>query len=218
VGRTEAFKLYHEVKIGESINYYDVTSLYPYINKTGKAVLGHPTVITENFGDISAYEGLIKCKVYPLRNLHIPVLPAKINNKLLFALCKTCAEFQQQTTCLHSDNERAITGTWITDDLKMAIMKGYKIDSIYEVWHFNNVEQYDPKSKTGGVFTEYINTFLEMKQEASGWPSWCIAEIDKQTYIDDYFEKEGIRLDYEKIVKKTWTSSISKADVEQLLG
>lgn len=41
-GRTEAFKLYHEVKIGESINYYDVTSLYHYINKAGKAVLGHP--------------------------------------------------------------------------------------------------------------------------------------------------------------------------------
>lgn len=65
----------------------------------------------------------------------------------------------------------------------MANMKGYKIDRIYKVWHFDNVEQYDPNSKTGGVFTEYINTFLKMKQEASGWPSWCIAEIDKQKYI-----------------------------------
>jgi hypothetical protein len=41
-GRTEAFKLYHEAKGNEAINYYDVTSLYPYIKKTGKAVLGHP--------------------------------------------------------------------------------------------------------------------------------------------------------------------------------
>ena len=57
-----------------------------------------------------------------------------------------------------------------------------------------------------------------MKQEASGWPSWCKTEDDKQRYIDDYFEKEDIRLEYEKIVEQTCTSSISKADVEQLLG
>lgn len=82
----------------------------------------------------------------------------------------------------------------------MAITKGYIIDSIYEVWHFDNVEKYDPKLKPGGIFTEYINTFLKMKQEASGWPSWCKTEDDKQRYIDDYFEKEGIRLDYEKVV------------------
>jgi hypothetical protein len=50
-GRIEAFKLYHEAKYGKEINYYDVTSLYLYINKT---VLDHPTVITENFEDISA--------------------------------------------------------------------------------------------------------------------------------------------------------------------
>lgn len=84
-GRTEAFKLYHETKDGDVINYYDVTSLYLYINKTGKAVLGHPSVIKENFDHISAYEGLIKCRVYPPRKLYIPVLPAKINNILLFA-------------------------------------------------------------------------------------------------------------------------------------
>ncbi|CAG2235462.1 unnamed protein product [Mytilus edulis] len=59
-GRTEAFKLYHEAKDGEQIKYYDVTSLYPFINKTGKAVLGHPSIITENFGDISNYDhGLV---------------------------------------------------------------------------------------------------------------------------------------------------------------
>ena len=94
-GRTEAFKVYHEAKGNEAINYYDMTSLYPYINKMGKAVLGHPMVITENFGNVSKYEGLIKCKVYPPRKLHIPLLPTQINNKLLFALCKTYAESWQ---------------------------------------------------------------------------------------------------------------------------
>jgi len=56
-GRTEAFKLYHESTNTESIHYYYVTSLYPYINKYRKAVLGHPSFITENFDSLANYEG-----------------------------------------------------------------------------------------------------------------------------------------------------------------
>ncbi|XP_071176481.1 uncharacterized protein [Mytilus edulis] len=189
-GRTEAFKLYHESSDGEHIKYYDVTSLYPYINKTDKAVLGHPSVVTETFDDLQTYEGLIKRKVCPPRELHIPVLPAKINNKLMFSLCITCTDLKQQTTCEHNPEEREFIGTWVTDGLKMAFQKGYAVDTIYEVWHFNDVEQYDTRSKSGGIFTEYINIFLKMKQEASGWPSWCISEEHRQKYIQDYFEKK----------------------------
>jgi len=74
-GRTEAFKLYTEASNGIKIKYYDVTSLYPHVNKTGKIPLGHPEIITENFNDINRYEGLMKCKVLPPIGLHIPVLP-----------------------------------------------------------------------------------------------------------------------------------------------
>ena len=66
-------------------------------------------------------------------------------------------------------------------------------------WHFDETEQYDPKTKTGGLFTDYVNTFLKMKQEASGWPEWCQSENDKWRYIRDYHEKEGILLDYNNI-------------------
>ena len=48
-GRTEAYILYKEASKEESIDYYDVTSLYPWVNKTGKIPLGHPDIITENF-------------------------------------------------------------------------------------------------------------------------------------------------------------------------
>jgi len=68
-GRTEAFTMYKEALEGENIKYYDVTSLYPFINKTGKIPIGHPNIITENFEDISRYEGLIKCKITPPRGL-----------------------------------------------------------------------------------------------------------------------------------------------------
>ena len=99
-----------------------------------------------------------------------PLELKKMNNKLLFTLRRTCSENQQQKPCQHNDEERPLTGTWITDELKKALQKGYAVQRIYEVWHFDETEQYDPKTKTGGLFTDYVNTFLKMKQEASGWP------------------------------------------------
>ena len=86
-GRTEAFKLFTHATDTKTINYYDVTSLYPWVNKTGKIPVGHPKIITENFEDLSQYEGLVKCKVLPPLGLYIPVLPSKCNGKLLFSLC-----------------------------------------------------------------------------------------------------------------------------------
>ena len=58
-GRTESFTLHKEATDDEKIKYYDVTSLYPFINKTGKVPLGHPAIITENFGPAENYDGLM---------------------------------------------------------------------------------------------------------------------------------------------------------------
>jgi hypothetical protein len=84
-GRTEAFTSFQK---DQDISYVDVTSLYPYINKTGKIPIGYPEIVTEGFTDIQQYGGLIKYKILPPRGLYIPVLPVKINNKLLFTLCR----------------------------------------------------------------------------------------------------------------------------------
>lgn len=101
-------------------------------------------------------------------------------------------------------------GTWVTDEIKEAISQGYVIQNIYEVWHFVNISQYDPVSKTGGIFTGYVNTFLKVKQEASGWPEWCVDEMTKQRYIQDYQEKEGILLEYNKIMENPGLRSLAK--------
>ncbi|XP_053390895.1 uncharacterized protein LOC128553745 [Mercenaria mercenaria] len=217
-GRTEAFKLYEEGTETSQIKYYDVTSLYPWVNKMGKIPIGHPEVITENFKDISQYEGLIKCKVLAPKGLHLPVLPMKCNNKLMFSLCRVCTENYQQTPCEHSNNERAMVGTWVTDELKMALKQGYTLLQIYEVWHFDNISQYDPETKTGGVFTDYVNTFLKIKQEASGWPDWCVDENSKQKYIQDYYNTEGILLDYVKIEKNPGLRSLAKLMLNSFWG
>ena len=161
----------------------------PWVNKTGKIPVGHPEIITENFKDLDMYEGPIKCKVLPPKGLFHPVLPCKMNGKLLFHLCKSCAEAQDQMPCIHTDTERSLVGTWVTDELKKAARLGYQVIEIYEIWHFNEISRCDPETMTGRLFTEYVNTFLKIKQEASGWPDWCKTENDKYSYIDLYEKK-----------------------------
>lgn len=81
-GRTEAFKVHAEADENTDIKYFDVTSLYPCVNKTGKIPFGRLKIVTENFDLIQNYEGLIKCRILPPKHQYMPVLPLKINNKL----------------------------------------------------------------------------------------------------------------------------------------
>lgn len=80
------------------------------------------------------------------------------------------------------------------------------------------VSHYNQKSKTGGLFTEYVNTFLKVKQEASGWPEWCVNEQVKQKYIQDYYNKEGILLDYNQIEENPGLRSLAKLMLNSFWG
>jgi hypothetical protein len=204
-GRTNAIALYYK---GVS-DYVDFTSLYPYVQKYGIFPIGHPQVITENFENIDSYFGLVFCRVIPPRKLYHPVLPFHTNGKLLFPLCATCATNSLQN-CEHSDKERALEGTWVSLEIKVAIENGYKIDKIFEIWHWDNIEQYNPITKSGGLFTTYVNCMLKIKQEASGYPSWVKSDTDKDNYIAEYYVREGIKLDKSKIQPNSGLKALSK--------
>lgn len=204
-GRTNSIVLHYKGSIG----YIDFTSLYPYVQKYGVFPIDHPTIITENFKDINEYFGLIYCRVLPPQNLYIPVLPYHVNGKLLFPLCAACAECLQQR-CDHLPHEREIEGTWVILELIEAIKRGYTVTQIYEVWHFEQKEQYDANLKSGGLFTGYVNAFLKLKQEAAGFPRWVKTEEDKQKYVDDFFRHEGIQLDICNIKENHGLKAVSK--------
>ena len=63
------------------------------------------------------------------------------------------------------------------------------------MWHFAEIEQYSPEEPGSGLFTEYIDTFLKLKQEASGYPPGCETDQQKRDYILDYAAHEHIQLD-----------------------
>ena len=46
-----------------------------------------------------------------------------------------------------------------------------------------------------GLFAEYVNTWLKIKQEASGWPASCITTEQRRAYVHAYEAREGTRLD-----------------------
>ena len=217
-GRTNAVKLYHHVTPTQKIHYIDVTSLYPWVNKTCVYPKGHPTFIsTPGHTDIHQYFGLIQCQVLPPRELYHPVLPYRHDNKLLFPLCATCVQdempkrpWDRSVECNHTDQERVLTGTWCSPELNKAVELGYQVQYIYEVWHFDETCQ--------GLFKDYVNTWLKIKQEASGWPEENMTEQDKQTYIDNYFEQEGIRLEYDKIEKNPGLRTLAKMMLNSMWG
>jgi G:T-mismatch repair DNA endonuclease (very short patch repair protein) len=212
-GRTNAAKLYYKCGPGEKIKYYDVCSLYPFVNKYGKYPVGHPKIhvgpeVCSRL-DIETIEGLVKCTVLPPQDLYHPVLPYRCNGRLTFPLCRTCVEGCSQTECDHEPEDRQLTGTYVADELRKAVEKKYIIISIHEVWEYD-VVQYDPTTKPGGLFSGYINNFLKIKQECSGWPSWCVTQDDRDRYIQGYYDREGVKFEPAKIAKNPGLRFVSK--------
>ena len=163
-GRTNITKLTYDFKKNESAagGYVDFVSLYPTVQFFEKYPCGHPTKIFNPKRFDENWFGFIKCKVNPPRGLYHPVLPQKIlcgkSKKLLFPLCRTCAETKQQE-CYHLKSERSFIGTWCTNEMQKALEKGYKIEKIYEVWHF-------PETSCD-LFKGYVSKFMKIKMESS---------------------------------------------------
>jgi len=86
--------------------------------------------------------------------------------------------------CEHiKDEERALTGTWVLDELRLAVEDRYKILDIYEAYEYQ-VTQYNPITCEGRLFVEYTNTFLKLKAEASGYPGWVRTPEDVERYVE----------------------------------
>lgn len=118
--------------------YADVTSV-TYGNSTFAYPLGH-LVIHEDSDVPGKYFGVLRAVVRLPRGLYCPVLPHKTSkSKLVFPLCCTCAENNnQQANCEHSQEARAFTGVWDKEDFNRSLQLGYRVGEIIEVWHFEN--------------------------------------------------------------------------------
>lgn len=218
-GLVDVFRTFYEIKPGERIMYYDFVSLYPAVMKKKPFPKGLPRIYNRNECrtlDILNLPGLIKCRILPPQNEFHPILPVKLFGHMVTPLCRTCAE-NKMYPCTHTNElDRALFGTWVLAEVNYALKHGYRMFEIFEVWSYQ-VETYDPISKTGGMFTEYLNKFVKMKAEASGWEKEMTDE-EKWTFVSSFYEHEGIQLDIGNIKKNPAMRSIAKLLLNTLWG
>ena len=86
--------------------------------------------------------------------------------------------------------------------------KGYTLLKIHEVFHF-------PHRRTG-LFQPYVDTWLKLKQESAGWPRWCTTPADKERYLQQYKEREGITL--ENVAKNPGRKQVAKLMLNSFWG
>ena len=212
-GRTNNIRFWCDTSgfIDRKIMYYDFRSLYPSVLKYKAFPTAHPLVISENFQDINDYFGFIKCIILPPKKLYIPVLPYRNKKgKNLYPLCKSCADRKLQKSCGHTEDERKLIGTWTTEEIKVAVLKGYKILEIIEIYHYT--------STSTKLFSEYVDMWLKKKQESDGFPHWVQNDDDKNNYIDSFLRNEGILLDILKVEKNPGLRYICKLFLNILWG
>ena len=122
-----------------------------------------------------------------------------------------------QGRCAHSDDERCIIGSWLTDEVRKAVDMGYGLVEVFEFWEYS-VTCFDKDTNSGWLFAEYVNMFLKLKQESSGFPSWVPSEDDKDRYIVDYRRSEGIPLDKASISKISGKRTLAKLKLNSMWG
>ena len=190
--------------------------------------IGYPTLLArETFANMqpwtkpedNPYKGIIYCRVTAPDHLKRPLLPYRTPDKrLVFPLCRRCAdEHNQLKPCRHEDDkDRSWVEGFTHAELNKALSLGYVVSEVFEVHH------YEKWAHQGGVpdelplFAGYINAFIKMKLEASGWPEQCKTEEEKQQFLDECRLQDGIKLDHAEL-DKGLNPALKKITVSLLL-
>jgi len=80
------------------------------------------------------------------------------------------------------------------------------------------VTQYKRETGEGGLIVDYINTFLKINPEASGYPSWVRSPEDEERFIDLFEQSEGITLDRDSIKFNAAKRGLSKPCLNTMWG
>jgi hypothetical protein len=163
----------------------DVCSLYPTVQKHDSYPKGQPRLVDElpdstTLEQVLARPGhhlvCVDVEPPPEDERDIPLLWEKINGKLVFAYFP-------------------IKHKWYPDiELSKALEKGYTFP---KVWSY--VEW--PETTTD-LFGGFVDRFLKIKHEASGWPKKNMTEEEKEAHLSAILAADGIALDRVNIPKE----------------
>ena len=168
-------------------------------------------------------------------------------HKLLFGLCRTCmnrisvkckhitkkfeckydkshaikhcskCKNNKNEKCNHNNEERVLVGTWSTIEINKAIEKGYQLQKIYELEHFEQTST--------DIFKPYVNKFMKYKQEASGCKCDknicvynCKNDKDCETKIKYILDNTAYELNIDKVKYNAGLRFIAKICLNSLWG
>lgn len=106
------------------------------------------------------------------------------------------------------------------DTLRERVLKQEKLNADLEgknIFEIIDIRQ-EHLNETKGLFTEYLNTFIKMKAEASGFPFDCVTQSQKEQYIVDYFKENNVILKMENIEKNPSKRALAKILMNALYG
>ena len=110
-----------------------------------------------------------------------------------------------------------LTATWVLDEVRLTIHKVYKGLDILEVCEYEMVK-YDMHTREGGLFANYIKTFIKLKAEASGFPTWVRTPEDEKRYVEAFSTREAVRLDRDAIRPNAAKRGLEKICFKSLWG
>jgi hypothetical protein len=60
------------------------------------------------------------------------------------------------------------------------------------------------------LFSKYVNTFVGLKVQATGWPEGCETDEQRKEFVDNFMRTEGIQLDSTKMTPNPGLRLIAK--------
>ena len=86
-----------------------------------------------------------------------------------------------------------------------------------EVYKYK-VTTYDPHTREGSLFVDCINTYLKLKDEASGYPAWVRNPEKEERYVTTFKAREGMLMDRDAIRPNAAKRSLEKLCLNSLWG
>ena len=68
------------------------------------------------------------------------------------------------------------------------------------------------------LFKDYVNTWLKIKEEASGFPSRCTTLEERCRYVQEYLDHKGVELDIDSIAVNKGRRTVPKLMLNSMSG
>jgi hypothetical protein len=75
---------------------------------------------------------------------------------------------------------------------------------------------FDRSTNSGGLYADYVNVLLKLKQESSGYTLWVQSESDKDIYNEDYRRGKGIASEKASISNNAGQRTLEKIKLNSM--